>query len=123
MHARSWSTFSLLLAQKIKNPTSQKLVFPTPSNQVILASPPYLPIRFYAIPCMFHCHFGIASKLIGRYGGLTRITLFEGVGKTSFDLLDFFYFWASKREKVDQLHACISVHRAKQSMLNNVNKY
>jgi hypothetical protein len=29
-----------------------------------------------------------------------------------FDLLDF-YFWASKREKVDQLHACISVHRAK----------
>jgi hypothetical protein len=54
---------------------------------------------------------GIASKLIGRYGGLTGITWFEGVGKTSFDLLDF-YFWASKREKVDQLHACVSVHRA-----------
>jgi hypothetical protein len=65
----------------------------------------------------------IASKLIGRYGGLTGITWFEGVGKTSFfDLLDF-YFWASKREKVDRLHACISVHKAKQSMLNNLNKY
>jgi hypothetical protein len=47
---------------------------------------------------------GIASKLIGRYGGLTGITWFEGVGKQVFDLLDF-YFWASKREKVDQLHA------------------
>jgi hypothetical protein len=27
---------------------------------------------------------GIASKLIGRYGGLTGITWFEGDGKTSF---------------------------------------
>jgi hypothetical protein len=27
---------------------------------------------------------GIASKLIGRYGRLTGITWFEGVGKTSF---------------------------------------
>jgi hypothetical protein len=27
---------------------------------------------------------GIASKLIGRYGGLTGVTLFEGFGKTSF---------------------------------------
>jgi hypothetical protein len=27
---------------------------------------------------------GIASNLIGRYGGLTGITWFEGVGKTSF---------------------------------------
>jgi hypothetical protein len=27
---------------------------------------------------------GIASKLIGRYGELTGITWFEGVGKTSF---------------------------------------
>jgi hypothetical protein len=41
------------------------------------------------------------------------------LGKQVFDLLDF-YFWASKREKVDQLHTCISVHRTKQSMLNNV---
>jgi hypothetical protein len=56
---------------------------------------------------------GIASKLIGRYGGLIGITWFEGVGKNKlFDLLDF-YFWASKREKVDRLHGCISVHRAK----------
>jgi hypothetical protein len=27
---------------------------------------------------------GMASKLIGRYGGLTGITWFVGVGKTSF---------------------------------------
>jgi hypothetical protein len=27
---------------------------------------------------------GIASKLIGRYGGLTAMTWFAGVGKTSF---------------------------------------
>ena len=43
---------------KNKNPTSQKLVFPTPSNQVIPVSPPYLPISFYSIPSMFfmfHC--------------------------------------------------------------------
>jgi hypothetical protein len=63
-----------------------------------------------------------ASKLIGRYDGLTGVTWFEGVGKTSFDLLDF-YFWASKRKKVDKLHACISIYRAKKSILNNVNKY
>jgi hypothetical protein len=65
---------------------------------------------------------GIAINIIGRYGGLTRITWFKGVGKNKlFDLLDF--FCASKREKVDRLHTCISVHRAKQSMINDVNKY
>jgi hypothetical protein len=32
---------------------------------------------------------GIALKLIGRYGGLTGITWFEGVGKQDFDLLKF----------------------------------
>ena len=31
-------------------------------------------------------------------------------------------FWASKREKVDQLNACTSVHRTTQSMLNQVKK-
>jgi hypothetical protein len=29
-------------------------------------------------------------------------------------------FWASNREKVDHLNACISVHRTNQSMLNQV---
>ena len=32
-------------------------------------------------------------------------------------------FWASKREKVDQLNACTSVHRTTQSMLNQVKKH
>jgi hypothetical protein len=65
---------------------------------------------------------GIALELIGRYGGLTGINCFKGVGKKKF-LTCWNLYWASKREKVDHLHACISVHRTNQSMLNNVNKY
>lgn len=42
---------------------------------------------------------------------------FEGVGKQVFTCWNF---WASKREKVDRLNACISVHRTNQSMLNKV---
>ena len=43
--------------------------------------------------------------------------LVEGVGKQVFTCWNF---WASKREKVDHLNACISVHRANHSILNKV---
>jgi hypothetical protein len=57
---------------------------------------------------------GISLKLIGRYGGLTGITWFKGVGKKSSCL--------EQEGEIDHLHACISVHITNQSMLNNVNK-
>ena len=63
----------------------------------------------YAVFCL--------KKIIGRYGGLTGKTLVEGVGNKFFSCWDF---WASKREKVDQLNACTSVHRTTKSMLNQV---
>jgi hypothetical protein len=43
---------------------------------------------------------GIASKLIGRYGGLTGITWFEGVGKKNKFLTCWIYiFGLSSPEK------------------------
>ena len=42
-------------------------------------------------------------------GGLTGITLVEGVGNKF--LLVGIFFLAGKREKVDRLKACMSIHR------------
>ena len=64
-------------------------------------------------------HTQNSIKLIGRYGGLTGNFLVEGVGNKCF-FFACWDFWASKREKVDQLNACTSVHRTTQSMLNQV---
>ena len=41
-------------------------------------------------------------------------TLVEGVGKQVFTCWNF---WASKREEVARLNACISVHRTNQSIV------
>ena len=56
-------------------------------------------------------------KLRGRYGGVTGKTLVEGVGKQVFTCWNF---GAKKREKVDHINACKSVHRTNQSILNKV---
>ena len=55
---------------------------------------------------------GKATMLIGRYDGLNGKTLANGYWK------QFFTFLASKRGKVDQIHACISVHRTTHFMKN-----
>jgi hypothetical protein len=48
----------------------------------------------------------MASKLIGRYGGLTGITWFVGVGKTSFWLVGFFIFGLARGRKLtNYIHA------------------
>jgi hypothetical protein len=49
----------------------------------------------------------------------------ENLGSKELDkqvLTCWIYFLASKREKVDHLHASIRVHSSNQSMLNNVNQ-
>ena len=60
MHAFRWSTFSLLLAQKI--PTSKNL-FPTPSTKVILVSPPYLPLSFVLFQVCLSCYIVLSIPL------------------------------------------------------------
>ena len=60
MQAFRWSTFSLLLAQKLQQ---VKSLFPNNFNQSFLVSPPYLPISFMLFQVCLSCYIVLSTFL------------------------------------------------------------